>query len=118
MSTSSRQRWWTWATVALLNAVGVATPITIWVAPTIVAYLFVPLTLWLVIGIPLQIALQFFIISYARERTRGPLYVGAPEGVPLSASEKARIWAAAVITGLEALLGIVYFVWFSNLKFG
>ena len=118
MSTNTRQLWWTWATVALLNAAGVATPITIWVAPTIVAYLFIPLTLWLVIGIPVQIALQFFIISYARESASGPLYVGAAENVPLSASQKARLWAAAIITGLEAILGIVYFVWLSKITFG
>ena len=110
--------WWSWAIVALLNAVGVATPITVSVAPTIVAYVFVPLTLWLVIGIPFQIALQFFIISYARENTGGPLYVGAPESLPLSASERTRLWAGAIITGVETILGIVYFVWLSNITFG
>ena len=118
MSSNNRQLWWSWVTVALLNAFGVATPISLRLAPTVVAYLFIPFTLWLVIGIPLQIALTYFIISYAREGTGGPLYIGAPDPVPLSRSRKNRIWTAAVITGLEAILGIVYFVWLSNIRFG
>jgi len=118
MSSNNRQLWCSWATVALLNALGVATPISLRIAPTVVAYLFIPFTLWLVIGIPLQLALTYFIIGYARESTGGPLYVGAPEPVPLSRSEKNRIRTAAAITGVETILGIVYFVWLSNIRFG
>ena len=81
-------------------------------------FLFIPFTLWLLVGIPLQVALVFFIVSYARESNRGPVYVGAPEPTPLSRSHKIRLWVAAAITGLEAILGVVYFAWFSNISIG
>ncbi len=112
------QLWRTWSTVALLNAVGVSIPISVKLFPMVVAYIFTPLTLWLVVGLPLQIALAFFMIIYTRERALDPSCVGAPDSMPLLPTEKRKLMVAVGITALETTFGVLYFVWLSSIEFG